>query len=261
VTRQRAEEDLKRINRAYSILSNQQERKDYYSEWLKRQASSQGTSQDEAYFRSQWEAEARARAREEAEARAREESRARAAARTREKAARLNIRHVLLIICILSITMIGITITVILSIDSSQQKTWAISWYPYINGNAEFESSIGSSSFPSTFDYDWGDGTVFNDYSDKISFVARTEINVQSLSDQTVQFTIGADTFACLFIDGEQILSIAPISYYQTKTDSINLTPGNHDLTIYYMHVLQSEHPDKSAHVTFNCTPNVLQTF
>lgn len=67
-------------------------------------------------------------------------------------------------------------------------------------------ASVGSSTFPSTFDYNWGSGKVYGEYADYIGFTATATINVPRSGPVT--FTIGSDDGSMLYLDGEKIINL-----------------------------------------------------
>jgi len=135
------------------------------------------------------------------------------------------------------------------------RTTWNVRWMTvqYLQYAAQFVSEVGGSQFPSTFSYDWADGTLYDGYSDWVGFQATAKINMQRQGGGSVTFTVGCDDGARLYLDGNIIIDDWSWGSYRSHNVTVNLTPGKHTLMLEYWegYVL--------AEVSFYCDPDILE--
>ena len=129
---------------------------------------------------------------------------------------------------------------------------WNVTWRT-LSGDLEWGGDVGTSEFFGTFDYDWGTGTIFAGHDDYIGFGATMEVKMQR--DGPVTFTVGSDDSSDLYIDDVRRINNWGIHLYQTKSITIDLSEGTHNLTLYYL--------DKtgSARVSFDCDFDILMWY
>jgi len=80
------------------------------------------------------------------------------------------------------------TYTEIEPYTATKRTKWEVTWQT-ITGDYKWAATIGTSEFPSEFDYNWGTGKLYGDHDDYIGFVATATINVPR-SANTVQTRI-----------------------------------------------------------------------
>jgi len=134
----------------------------------------------------------------------------------------------------------------------SCHTTWSADWYT-ITDLIKWDTSIGNSEFPSTFDYNWGNGVVYGGYSGDIGFEAYAVINMQRTSGGPVTFTIGCEDGATLELDGIRIVDELQTGAYRTRSYTTYVSHGQHRLRLYYYV------KDPPAHISFNCDSDVLE--
>ena len=132
------------------------------------------------------------------------------------------------------------------------QTEWDVHWST-LTGEGEWGAEVGTETFPSTFDYNWSTGDVFAVYSNYIGFSAYAEIKMQRDSGGPVTFTIGSDDGSQLYLDGSKIIDNWGGHSYRTRSVTVNLTPGKHDLRLRYYEWTTY------ARVSFDCDPDVLE--
>jgi hypothetical protein len=125
---------------------------------------------------------------------------------------------------------------------------WDVNWRT-VSGY-DLDRHVGGSEFSSTFDYDWGGGYVFGEYYDNIGFEADMKIKVQR--DGPVSFTIGSDDGTRLYIDGVLYIDYWWGHGYGTRSITVNLDEGYHELVLEYFDW------GGYARVSFDCDPDVL---
>ena len=135
---------------------------------------------------------------------------------------------------VLMIIFIGLVIT--LAVPPATQATttqtvWTVDWRTITGAGQWSESSVGTSYFPSEFDYDWHNGPVYSTYYDYIGFWATATIYAHG--SKTVTFTIGADDGFSFYVDGVKRLERLD-GRYTTLQTTVNLDPGIHTLNLYY---------------------------
>jgi len=132
---------------------------------------------------------------------------------------------------------------------------WSVQWRG-LTGDLNWAGDIGTpQKFCSTFDYDWGQGTLFSyngiDYKDYIGFYATMQIN--KTRDGPVTFYVGADDSYRLYIDGALwIDGWNPEGFHSTTIVVNNLAQGLHDLVLYYRESYWN------ARVSFRCDSDLL---
>jgi|GEM_PF-1034713 hypothetical protein len=127
---------------------------------------------------------------------------------------------------------------------------WKVTWMTY-TPEGLWGGTVGSSTFPSTFDYDWRAGQVFGGYSNWVGFSAEATIYVNRTGP--VSFKIGSDDGSMLFLDGHQkIIDLWSGHSYYTKSTVVYMTPGKHTLLLQYYEATGY------ARVTFSADSDVL---
>jgi hypothetical protein len=119
-----------------------------------------------------------------------------------------------------------------------------------LTGDIQWGATVGTSVWGSQFDYDFGIYSLFQEYDDYIGFHATMEINMER--DGPVQFTIGSDDSASLYLDDNLLIEDWGSHSYREKSVITFLGRGFHILNLYYYEVTGS------ARVSFSCDPDVL---
>lgn len=128
---------------------------------------------------------------------------------------------------------------------------WDVHWWTINSSTLERLAEVGTSTFSSTFSYDWGLSAVFGEYSDYVGFRATMQVKMQR--DGPVTFTVGGDDGYNFSIDGVAKIDDYSLHAYRTTTIIIaNLTQGFHTLDLDYF-----EGPE-AARVTFDCDHDLL---
>jgi hypothetical protein len=128
---------------------------------------------------------------------------------------------------------------------------WDVHWWTINSSTLERLAEVGTSTFSSTFSYDWGLSAVFGEHSDYVGFRATMQVNMQR--DGPVTFTVGGDDGYSFSIDGVAKIDDYSLHAYRTTTTIIaNLTQGLHTLSLDYF-----EGPE-AARVTFDCDHDLL---
>ncbi|MBS1912908.1 MAG: hypothetical protein JST22_13060 [Bacteroidetes bacterium] len=112
--------------------------------------------------------------------------------------------------------------------------------------------NVGTESFPSTFDFEWGEGPVHDSYSDYIGFSA--DAVVYAPRSGLFEFTVGSDDGMKLTVDN----NLAIDNQWDgggsrtTKTCKVQLSKGIHYLNLLYY--------DRSggASASFDCDHELL---
>jgi hypothetical protein len=111
---------------------------------------------------------------------------------------------------------------------------WDVSWRiaSYVSGIGRYKLfvEVGTSEFPTTFDYDWGYSAPFENHYDTIGFEATMRVKVQR--DAPITFTVGGDDGYQLLIDGEEHISRWYTHGYSTSSTTVSLEKGFHTLTM-----------------------------
>jgi len=126
---------------------------------------------------------------------------------------------------------------------------WSVTWKT-LTGDLKWGSTVGTSTFCSTFDYNWGTGTVFLGYDDYIGFSATMQVEMQRSGPVT--FNVGGDDGYELLIDGVPKISDYGQHPFRTTMITTDLSQGTHTLTLYYYEVVSA------ARVYFDCDPDIL---
>lgn len=126
---------------------------------------------------------------------------------------------------------------------------WNANWHIF-TGDLQPGPSVGTSTFCSTFDYNWGSGTVFGIYDDYIGFTATMQIKKQTTGPVT--FTVGSDDGHILYVDGVVATSDWSAHSYRTQTIMQYLSLGMHTLTLEYREGVGA------ARVSFQCDSDIL---
>jgi hypothetical protein len=126
---------------------------------------------------------------------------------------------------------------------------WNVNWHTFTGGMVP-GPSVGTAYFCSTFDYNWGTGTVYSIYDDFIGFTATMQVKMQR--NGPVAFTVGSDDGHIFYVDGVVVLTDWADHSYETQTTIQNLTLGLHTLTLEY-----KEH-FTYARVSFTCDSDIL---
>ncbi|MEM2240561.1 MAG: PA14 domain-containing protein [Candidatus Bathyarchaeia archaeon] len=138
-------------------------------------------------------------------------------------------------------------------VQVTKETVWNVTWKiftPEIFTRVDEWVTVGYSTFPATFSYDWGSSKIYDDYGDYIGFIATATINVPRSGP--VSFIIGSDDGSRLYLNGRLIIDLWWDHGYITKTVVVNLDPGKYTLTLYYY-----EHT-VAAKVTFTADRDVL---
>jgi len=130
--------------------------------------------------------------------------------------------------------------------------TWNVTWYR-VTGYVRWASQVGTSEFPSTFDYNWVAGAVYDGYTDYVGFDATATINMQRPGGGPVQFIVGGNDGCQLDIDGNKIIDDWSRHSYRKQSVVVSLAPGKHSLLLRYF-----DYTDV-ARVSFDCDPDVLK--
>jgi hypothetical protein len=126
---------------------------------------------------------------------------------------------------------------------------WDVHWKT-LTGDLQWGSEVGTSQFCSTFDYNWGSGTLFLGYDDYIGFEATMQVKMQR--NGPVTFIVGSDDGVRLYVDGVLQIDDWGQHSYRTTSKIINLIQGTHSLTLRYYEVTAG------ARVSFECDSDIL---
>ncbi|MDH5374502.1 MAG: PA14 domain-containing protein [Candidatus Bathyarchaeota archaeon] len=129
---------------------------------------------------------------------------------------------------------------------------WDVHWRT-LTGDLEWGAVIGTSVFCSTFDYNWGTGTIFLGYDDYVGFEAYMQVKMRR--DGPFTFEIGSDDGARFYIDDILKLDNWSQGSYRTKSALIYLTQGFHTLKIRYYEV------GGPSRVSFYCDSDILMWY
>jgi len=133
----------------------------------------------------------------------------------------------------------------------TEHGEWQVTWWAYqqTGTNGWKGQKIGESTFPTTFNFNWQDGVVFDDRSDNICFVAIMTIHMDKTDPIFIQ--IGSDDGAKLFVDGNLVIDMWTAGPYRTKNTTLNLSTGDHFLELWYFE------SDGWARVSFMYHPEI----
>jgi hypothetical protein len=251
-----ASQRMTEINLAYEILGNPEKRVAYDRE------RTEAKAREEAEVRARDEANTRTRptsatgtsrkpkARSEADARARTKSGV--SARRKSKYYALSILFIIVILGIIIIFSVDVT--------NNNETVWDVTWatLQYLSNGSMRDVVLGTSKFPATFHYDWGNGSIYNDLT-LVAFSANASIYVHGSNNEAVTFTVDANS-GDLWVDNKQVLTLiatsSNINRQNIGTTTIDLTPGKHNLMLRYQHWGPFS---GSAHVSFDCNEDVLE--
>jgi len=133
--------------------------------------------------------------------------------------------------------------------DETVFAQWDVHWKT-LTGDLQWGSEVGTSQFCSTFDYNWGSGTLFLGYDDYIGFDATMQVKMQR--NGPVTFIVGSDDGVRLYVDDVLQIDDWGSHSYRTTSKIINLSQGTHSLTLRYYEVTAG------ARVFFECDSDVL---
>jgi hypothetical protein len=126
---------------------------------------------------------------------------------------------------------------------------WQLSWRT-LTGDLQWGAEVGTATWGSIFDHDWGTGVVFLGYDDYIGFQATMTINMTR--DGPVHFMIGSDDGSRLYIDGVLKIDYWWSHGYGVKGITTDLSKGLHTLTLWYYDVTSG------ARVSFDCDHDIV---
>ncbi len=126
---------------------------------------------------------------------------------------------------------------------------WTLTWYT-LSGSLQWGASVGTSTWGSMFDNDFGAGALFQAYGDYIGFQATMIVNMQR--DGPVHFVVGSDDGSKLYVDGGLWMDSWSAHSYRETTVTGGLSRGFHTLTLWYYDVAGP------ARISFNCDPDIL---
>jgi len=126
---------------------------------------------------------------------------------------------------------------------------WDVHWRT-LTGDLQWGAEVGTQTFCSAFDYNWGSGVLFLGYDDYVGFQATMQVNMKRSGPVT--FTVGSDDGIRLYVDGVQQIDDYGQHSYRTTSKLISLSQGTHTLTLWYYEVISS------ARVSFNCDSDIL---
>lgn len=114
---------------------------------------------------------------------------------------------------------IPVEVTIDVPYTIEKRTEWDVTWGT-IGDDLRWGSVVGTSTFPAAFEYDWGTGRVFSDYSKNIGFTAEATI---SMGQVPVSFIVGSSNNVELFFDEDLILDITSDGKYVEKTVTIEI--------------------------------------
>jgi len=107
-------------------------------------------------------------------------------------------------------------------------EIWSVTYVAY-----RLTDTVGNSTFPAEFCYDWGLSNLFSNYSDYVGFYAKAE--VYAPRDMNASFKLGGDDGYQLVVDGELIIDAwNDVGGYSEKAATVELSRGEHTLEIFY---------------------------
>jgi len=129
---------------------------------------------------------------------------------------------------------------------------WSLTWYT-ITGDYQWGASVGTSTWGSVFDHDYGTGALFSGYDDYIGFKATMTVKMQR--DGPVHFVTGSDDGSRLYVDGTLWIDNWGTHAYLEKGVTKDLSKGSHTLTLWYYEI------NSVARISFNCDPDILMWY
>jgi len=109
--------------------------------------------------------------------------------------------------------------------------SWTVDWYT-IDSKGNYKNYLGRETFSSTFNKDWGSGTLYNIYDNYVGFKASTKIRL--IKPKKITFGIGSDDSSRLQLDGNEIIDNGGAHSFKTKSTTVYLTSGEHNLLYLY---------------------------
>src|SRR5712691_11236518 len=83
-------------------------------------------------------------------------------------------------------------------VQAPRSTEWQVEWRTF-TPEGLWGASVGTDHFPSTFDFDWGNGVLFAQYSDWVGFSATA--TVMAPRNGPVTLTVGSDDGSRLYVD------------------------------------------------------------
>ena len=125
---------------------------------------------------------------------------------------------------------------------------WAVTWWTITDG--DWGSKIGNSIWGPVFDYDYGEGVLFEGLYDYIGFQAEMIINMQR--DGPVHLLIGSDDGSQLRVDGNLLIDDWDSHGYRQTGVTMPLSKGLHKLELWYREIRWN------ARISFDCDLDLL---
>ena len=113
-----------------------------------------------------------------------------------------------------------------------------------------FLDFIKRDNFSAEFDKNWGSGSLVEGKTNYVGFRAVTTVDIQGNGPQKVVFTLGSDDGSALWVDGKLTIDNSGTHNDYSRSASVTLNPGLHDLTLKYFDWTSG------ARVRFNATPS-----
>ncbi len=108
---------------------------------------------------------------------------------------------------------------------------WQVEWRTF-TPEGLWGASVGTDHFPSTFDFDWGNGVLFAQYSDWVGFSATA--TVMAPRNGPVTLTVGSDDGSRLYVDDREVISLWSDHFYTSQNAIVDLTQGEHVVVLWY---------------------------
>lgn len=131
------------------------------------------------------------------------------------------------------------------------ETVWRAQWFT-LTGDMRRGGNVGSEEFPSTFEFDWGDGVISHGFRDYVGFSA--DADVCAPRSGLFNFTVGSDDGMLLAIDGRTVIDNQwdGGGSFSGKSIKVSLSKGVHHLNLQYY--------DRSggASANFDCDHELL---
>ena len=132
---------------------------------------------------------------------------------------------------------------------------WSVDWYTVVydaggQDKYRFTDFIKNDDFSAEFDKNWGSGSLVEGKTNYVGFQAKTTVDIHGNGPQKVVFTLGSDDGSTLHVDGKLTINNWGAHSYYSRSASVTLNPGLHDLTLKYFDWTSR------ARVRFNATPS-----
>jgi predicted nucleic acid-binding Zn-ribbon protein len=114
------------------------------------------------------------------------------------------------------------------------RDSWKVCWYEMTEPGV-FDQSLGTSSFPLNFFFNWGYGQIFQNRYDHVGFKAYAKIFLPR--DTFCRFKVFANNCFTLYIDGRKVLEhwgMGEALPPEEKLVELLLKAGEHDLELHY---------------------------